>query len=99
MTRFPASFVVFLVLMTLVAAPLSAQQAVTTAAGIPLNMQINPVLVDVVHGILAASPAFAAQCATIANAAFLRVVITPVMASSTTSRGSARTCGATRPAR
>ena len=91
MTRFLASFVVFLVLMTLVAAPLSAQQAVGTAAVIPLNMQVNPVLVDVVNAILAVSPAFAAQCATIADAGFLRVVITPVMASSTTSRGSART--------
>ena len=41
--------------------------------------------------LLAASPGFAEQCARIADARYVRVTINPVMSSSTTSRGSART--------
>ena len=91
MTRFHPAFVLVLVLITLVATPLSAQQDANRSAVIPWNMQVNPVLVQVVTELLAASPAFAAQCAHIADARFVRITINPVMASSTTSRGSART--------
>jgi len=91
MTRFLTAFVLCLVLITLAAPPLSAQQAADRAAVIPFNMQVNPVLVQVVTELLAASPAFAAQCAQIADARFVRITIQPVMSSSTTSRGSART--------
>jgi len=91
MTRFSASYVGFFALMLLVAAPLAAQPAVDTAAGLPFNVQINPVLIPVVRELLAASPAFAAQCARIGEARYVRVTINPVMSSSTTSRGTART--------
>ncbi|MEO7272372.1 MAG: hypothetical protein ABIX28_17545, partial [Vicinamibacterales bacterium] len=55
------------------------------------NVQINHVLVPVVQELIVASPAFAAQCARIAEARYVRVIINPVLSSSTTSRGTART--------
>jgi hypothetical protein len=89
MTPFSASFLT-LVLMLLVGTPLAAQQPLAGAT-IPLNVQVNSVLIPVVQELLATSPAFAAQCARIADARHVRVTINPVMASSATSRGTART--------
>src|SRR5689334_21957403 len=80
-----------LVFITLLTTPLAAQQIADPAALIPFNMHVNPVLVQIVTTLLASSPAFAAQCAQIADARFVRITINPVMSSSTTSRGSART--------
>jgi hypothetical protein len=77
--------------MLLIAAPLAAQPLAPAATAVPINLQINPVLLPVLRELMAASPAFAAQCARIAEARHVRVVINPVMASSTTSRGTART--------
>ena len=91
MTRLLKAFVHSLVLVMLLTTPLAAQQAADPAAMIPFNMQVNPMLVQIVTTLLAASPSFAAQCAQIAGARFVRVTINPVMSSSTTSRGSART--------
>ncbi len=91
MTRFTASYLAVFALMLLVTAPLSAQQLVPAPAGLPFNLQINPVLIPVAQELLAASPAFAAQCARIGAARYVRVMINPVMSSSSTSRGTART--------
>jgi hypothetical protein len=91
MSRSLAACVHSLVLVILLATPLSAQQVADPGVMIPLNMHVNPVLVQIVTALLASSPAFAAQCAQIADARFVRITINPVMSSSTTSRGSART--------
>jgi len=77
--------------MLLVAGPLAAQPRVDHPALLPLNLQVNPVFVPIVQELIVASPAFAAQCARIGDARYVRVTINPVMASSTTSRGTART--------
>jgi predicted PurR-regulated permease PerM len=91
MTRFLVSSLVVLLLLTLVAAPLAAQQAAHTVAAVPFNIQVNAVLLPVVASLLRTAPGFAEQCARIADARYVRVTISPVMSSSTTSRGSART--------
>jgi hypothetical protein len=91
MTPFSASYVGLFALMLLVATPLAAQPTVDRAAVIPFNLQINRVLIPVVQDLMVASPAFAAQCARIGDARYVRVTINPVMSSSTTSRGTART--------
>ncbi|MEO7275487.1 MAG: hypothetical protein ABIX28_04065, partial [Vicinamibacterales bacterium] len=78
MTRFFASFFVVCVLMFHVAAPVDAQPAADITALIPFNVQINHVLVPVVQELIVASPAFAAQCARIAEARYVRVIINPV---------------------
>jgi len=76
-----------------------ADSAVTAAASppadasrvAPLNIQVSPVLAGVFEGILAASPAFADQCERIGAATYVHVRVMPVMAVSTTTRGTART--------
>ena len=73
--------------------------AVTAAASspagaervVPLNIQVSPVLARVFEEILAASPTFADQCERIGAAAYVHVRVMPVMAVSTTTRGTART--------
>ena len=58
---------------------------------VPLNIQVSPVLARVFEEILAASPTFADQCERIGAATYVHVRVMPVMAGSTTSRGTART--------
>jgi len=57
----------------------------------PLNIQVSPVLAGVFEEILAASPTFADQCERIGAATYVHVRVMPVMAVSTTTRGTART--------
>ena len=57
----------------------------------PPNIRVAEVLEDVFYDLLSASPTFIAQCERIANARYVHVTVNPVMASSTTSRGTART--------
>ena len=72
MTRFYASYVSLFALMLRVATPLAAQPTVDRTAVIPFNLQVNPVLIPVVQDLIAASPAFAAQCARIGDARYVR---------------------------
>ena len=58
---------------------------------VPLNIQVSPVLARVFEEILAASPTFADQCERIGAAKYVHVRVMPVMAVSTTTRGTART--------
>jgi hypothetical protein len=67
----------------------TAQEAAAPAA--PSNIQVSPVLADVFGEVLSASPTFADQCERIGRSRYVHVTITPVMAASTTSRGTAHT--------
>jgi hypothetical protein len=58
---------------------------------VPSNIQISPVLAQVFGEVLAVSPTLADQCQRIGSAKYVHVRVTPVMAASTTSRGTART--------
>ena len=73
----------------------AATAAASSPAGaervVPLNIQVAPVLARVFEEILAASPTFADQCERIGAATYVHVRVMPVMAGSTTSRGTART--------
>ena len=73
----------------------AATAAASSPAGaervVPLNIQVSPVLARVFEEILAASPTFADQCERIGAATYVHVRVMPVMAASTTTRGTART--------
>jgi hypothetical protein len=58
---------------------------------VPSNIQVSPVLAQVFGEVLAVSPTLANQCQRIGGAKYVHVRVTPVMAASTVSRGSART--------
>jgi hypothetical protein len=57
----------------------------------PPNIHVAQVLAHVFEDLLSVSPLFTAQCTRIVNARYVQVKVNPVMASSTTSRGTART--------
>jgi hypothetical protein len=57
----------------------------------PPNIRVAPVLTAIFDELLSVSPTFTAQCARIASAKYVHVIVNPVMASSTISRGTART--------
>jgi hypothetical protein len=95
MTRLP---VLALVLLTaLIVSPLIGTVCIASAAQhagpaeAPVNIRVAPVLLPVFDALIAASPTFSAQCDRITGATYVRVVVTPVLGSSTTSRGTART--------
>ena len=89
MTRFHVSAV--FVLLAPFALSSAARAQVSPQRQMPPNVSVVPVLMPVFEEIAAVSPTFDAQCARIASAKHVHVVVNAVMASSTTSRGTART--------
>ena len=92
MTRFHVSVVfVFVLLAPFALSTYGAAPAQVSPHQMPPNVSVVPVLMPVFEEIAAVSPTFNAQCARIASAKYVHVVVNAVMASSTTSRGTART--------
>jgi hypothetical protein len=93
MTRFHSSAAIVFLFVFGILSPLALTTSGAGAAPVrtPQNIRIASVLEPVFQEIAAVSPTFNAQCARIASATYVRVTVNPVMASSTTSRGTART--------